>query len=201
MAYSEKVIDHYENPATSATGTTADVKTRKDIGVGVVGARVWRRHATQIRSTRAARSKTPVQVLRLRLDHRQFLARHRVDQGQDPRRGHGHQNTDLVEETASARQDPLLGPRRGLDQSHQGLPEEERPAQGRTRARPLRRRQTAFPIRNKAGRVSASGSRVSDVDPAVPQDRPSSGRSFPGREAYNVRESRRRMNTRSSCHR
>jgi nitrogen fixation NifU-like protein len=39
MAYSEKVIDHYENPRNVGNfGTTADVKGRNDIGVGVVGA-------------------------------------------------------------------------------------------------------------------------------------------------------------------
>ncbi|MFM9958562.1 MAG: iron-sulfur cluster assembly scaffold protein [Phycisphaerales bacterium] len=39
MAYSEKVIAHYENPHNvGAFGTTKDVKARKDIGVGVVGA-------------------------------------------------------------------------------------------------------------------------------------------------------------------
>ncbi len=39
MSYSPKIIDHYENPRNVGSfGTTADVKQRKDIGVGVVGA-------------------------------------------------------------------------------------------------------------------------------------------------------------------
>ncbi|TVQ76903.1 MAG: Fe-S cluster assembly scaffold IscU [Phycisphaeraceae bacterium] len=39
MAYSEKVIDHYERPRNVGSfGTTKDVKERKDVGVGIVGA-------------------------------------------------------------------------------------------------------------------------------------------------------------------
>lgn len=39
MAYSEKVIDHYENPRNVGNfGASADVKGDKAVGVGVVGA-------------------------------------------------------------------------------------------------------------------------------------------------------------------
>ena len=39
MAYGPKIIDHYENPRNVGNfGTSADVKTRKDVGVGLVGA-------------------------------------------------------------------------------------------------------------------------------------------------------------------
>ncbi|MDX9910818.1 MAG: Fe-S cluster assembly scaffold IscU [Phycisphaerales bacterium] len=39
MAYGQKVIDHYENPRNVGNfGSTSEVKTRKDIGVGLVGA-------------------------------------------------------------------------------------------------------------------------------------------------------------------
>ena len=39
MAYSSKVIDHYENPRNVGSfGTTSEVRQRKDVGVGLVGA-------------------------------------------------------------------------------------------------------------------------------------------------------------------
>ncbi len=39
MAYGPKIIDHYENPRNVGNfGTTAEVKDRKEIGVGLVGA-------------------------------------------------------------------------------------------------------------------------------------------------------------------
>lgn len=39
MAYGKKIIDHYENPRNVGNfGTSGEVKTRKDIGVGLVGA-------------------------------------------------------------------------------------------------------------------------------------------------------------------
>ncbi len=39
MAYGPKIIDHYENPRNVGSfGTQSEIKTRKDIGVGLVGA-------------------------------------------------------------------------------------------------------------------------------------------------------------------
>ncbi|MGD9692288.1 MAG: Fe-S cluster assembly scaffold IscU [Phycisphaerales bacterium] len=39
MAYSDKVIEHYEKPRNVGNfGTTAELKQRRDIGVGIVGA-------------------------------------------------------------------------------------------------------------------------------------------------------------------
>jgi len=39
MAYGPKIIEHYENPRNVGSfGTQADVKSRKDVGVGLVGA-------------------------------------------------------------------------------------------------------------------------------------------------------------------
>jgi len=39
MAYGPKIIDHYEHPRNVGSfGTQADIKARKDVGVGLVGA-------------------------------------------------------------------------------------------------------------------------------------------------------------------
>jgi nitrogen fixation NifU-like protein len=39
MAYSQKIVEHYEHPRNVGNfGSTQEVKTRKDIGVGLVGA-------------------------------------------------------------------------------------------------------------------------------------------------------------------
>ena len=39
MAYSDKVIDHYSHPRNVGSfGSSTEVQTRKDIGVGIVGA-------------------------------------------------------------------------------------------------------------------------------------------------------------------
>ncbi|MEQ9096497.1 scaffolding protein [Leptolyngbya valderiana BDU 20041] len=39
MAYGDKVIDHYENPRNVGSfGTQKEIKERKDVGVGLVGA-------------------------------------------------------------------------------------------------------------------------------------------------------------------
>ena len=39
MAYGPKIIEHYENPRNVGSfGTQADIKQRKDVGVGLVGA-------------------------------------------------------------------------------------------------------------------------------------------------------------------
>ncbi len=39
MAYGPKIIDHYENPRNVGSfGSQAEIKSRKDVGVGLVGA-------------------------------------------------------------------------------------------------------------------------------------------------------------------
>mgnify|MGYP000185665679 CR=1 FL=1 len=49
MAYSSKVIEHYERPRNVGSfGTQKEIKERKDVGVGLVGA-----HQTLVGAERA----------------------------------------------------------------------------------------------------------------------------------------------------
>ncbi len=89
MAYSEKVIDHAENPRNVGTLDKED----PNVGTGLVGAPacgdVMR---LQIRvNDEGVIEDAQVQDLRLRLGHRVVVARDRVDQGEDGRRGRDDQ--------------------------------------------------------------------------------------------------------------
>jgi NifU-like N terminal domain len=114
MAYSEKVVDHYEHPRNVGTLD----KSSSEVGTGLVGAPecgdVMR---LQIRVN-----------LRLRLGHRLQLPRHRVGQGQDCRRGpHHHQHRHRQRARPAASKNPLLGSRRGRHpRRHWRLEDQER---------------------------------------------------------------------------
>ena len=131
MAYSDKVIDHYENPRNVGTLDKSD----PNVGTGLVGAPacgdVMR---LQLKITRRGHHPgRQVQDLRLRLGHRLQLAGHRVGEGQDGGRGDDdHQQGRGQGAVAAAGEDPLLGARRGRDQGgDRGLQEEARRAAGR----------------------------------------------------------------------
>jgi NifU-like protein involved in Fe-S cluster formation/Fe-S cluster assembly iron-binding protein IscA len=96
MAYSEKVIEHYENPRNVGTLDKSD----PNVGTGLVGAPacgdVMR---LQIRVNDAGRHRgRQVQDVRLRLGDRVVVARHRVDQGQDVDEAETIKNSQIVEE-------------------------------------------------------------------------------------------------------
>ena len=89
MAYSDKVIEHYENPRNVGTLDKDD----PNVGTGLVGAPACgdvMRLQIKVNDERRHRGRQ-VQDLRLRLGDRVVVARHRVDQGQDARRGDGDQ--------------------------------------------------------------------------------------------------------------
>ena len=111
MAYSEKVLDHYENPATSAPSA------RKKAGTGMVGAPACGDvMKLQIKVGKDGVIGTQVQDLRLRLGDRLELSGHRVGQGQDPstRRARHQEHPDRRGAGAAAGQDPLLDPRQKM---------------------------------------------------------------------------------------
>ncbi|GIW73857.1 MAG: hypothetical protein KatS3mg103_0379 [Phycisphaerales bacterium] len=108
-----------------------------------------------------------VQVLRLRLGHRQQQPGHRVAQGTDPRRRTPDQeHPDRRGTQPPAGQDPLLGARRGCHpRGHQRLQDQERPepAPGRrqqrltTNRRPRPRSQATAPQAENQAENQARG--------------------------------------------
>ncbi len=135
MAYSDKVIDHYEHPRNVGSfGTSKEVKERKDIGTGIVGApECGDVMKLQIKvdddgriedakfktfgcgSAIASSSLATEWIKGKTLDEACEHQEHRDRRGAEPPAG----------------QDPLLGPRRGCDpHRHQRLPPQERPRRG-----------------------------------------------------------------------
>ena len=89
MAYSDKVIEHYENPRNVGTLDKND----PNVGTGLVGAPACgdvMRLQIQVNDDGVIED-AQVQDLRLRLGDRVVVARDRVDQGQDDRRGRDDQ--------------------------------------------------------------------------------------------------------------
>ena len=99
MAYSDKVLDHYNNPRNVGSFDQADA----DVGTGLVGAPecgdVMKLQIKVNPATGHDRGRQ-VQDVRLRLGHRVQQPGHRVAQGQDDRRGDGDQEHAIVEELA-----------------------------------------------------------------------------------------------------
>ena len=99
MAYSEKVVDHYENPRNVGSFDKGD----DTVGTGMVGAPacgdVMKLQIKVNPRDRPDRGRQ-VQDLRLRLGDRVELARHRMGQGQVARRGADDQEHAHREELA-----------------------------------------------------------------------------------------------------
>ena len=124
MAYSEKVIDHYENPRNVGSFDKGD----DSVGTGMVGAPACGDvMKLQIKVNKDgiiedARFKTYGCGSAIASS----LAGHRVGEGQDAGRGRRHQeHADRRGAVAAAGEDPLLDPGRGRDQGRgRGLQEE-----------------------------------------------------------------------------
>ncbi len=155
MAYSEKVIDHYENPRNVGSFDKGD----ESVGTGMVGAPACgdvMKLQIKVDRPRPHRGRE-VQDLRLRLGHRVELARDRVGQGQDARRGRDdQQHADRRGAGAAAGEDPLLDPGRGRDQGRgRRLPAStasarSEPAQAQTRLPEARSTDVAVTMTERA---------------------------------------------------
>jgi nitrogen fixation protein NifU and related proteins len=78
MAYSDKVVDHYNNPRNVGSLPKED----PNVGTGLVGAPEC---GDVMKLQMKINPETQVQDLRLRVGHRQLLARHGMGEGQDGR--------------------------------------------------------------------------------------------------------------------
>jgi nitrogen fixation NifU-like protein len=104
MAYSQKVVDHYENPRNVGSFEKSD----ESVGTGMVGAPacgdVMKLHQGE---PSPASSRRALQDLRLWLHDRLQLARHRVGERQDADQAAGSR-TQIAEELALPPVNPLL---------------------------------------------------------------------------------------------
>ena len=116
MAYSNKVIDHYENPRNVGSLPKDDA----NVGTGLVGAPECgdvMKLQVKVNPDDGRHRRREVQDVRVRLGDCQLQPRDRVAEGQDGRPGardqeHRHRQRAV----AAAGEDPLLGARRGRDQ-------------------------------------------------------------------------------------
>ncbi len=131
MAYSEKVIEHYENPRNVGSFDKDD----PNVGTGLVGAPACGDvMKLQIKINDAGDHRgREVQDLRLRLGDRVVVAGDRVGQGHDDRSGDGDQeHPDRRGAEPAAGEDSLLGAGRGRHQGrHRRLQGEARRQDGR----------------------------------------------------------------------
>ncbi len=99
--YSEKVVDHYENPRNVG----GFGKEEAGVGTGLVGAPACGDvMKLQIKVGADGRiDDAQVQDLRLRFGHRLVVARHRVGEGQDARRSRDASRTPRSRSTCRCR--------------------------------------------------------------------------------------------------
>ena len=115
MAYSEKVLDHYENPRN--VGSFA--KSEAGVGTGMVGAPACGDvMKLQIKvGPDGVIEDAKFKTYGCGSAIASVVARHRMGEGQDARPGDDDpQHADRGRARAAAGEDPLLDPRRGRDQ-------------------------------------------------------------------------------------